>query len=50
MRYTVNEIKDRTVLIAKAYGIGKMSLFGSHVRGEAKLGKTTILKYCCGMK
>lgn len=36
MRYTVNEIKDRTVPIAKAYGIGKMSLFGSYARGEAK--------------
>lgn len=36
MRYTINEIKDRTVPIAKAYGIGKMSLFGSYARGEAK--------------
>ncbi len=35
MRYTINEIKSRTVPIAKAYGIGKMSLFGSYARGEA---------------
>ncbi len=36
MRYTINEIKDRTAPIAKAYGIGQMSLFGSYARGEAK--------------
>lgn len=36
MRYTINEIRDRTTPIAKAYGIGRMSLFGSYARGEAK--------------
>lgn len=36
MRYTINEIKDKTIPIAKAYGIGRMSLFGSYARGEAK--------------
>ena len=36
MRYTIDEIKDRTVPIARAYGIGRMSLFGSYARGEAK--------------
>lgn len=36
MRYTINEIKNRTVPIAKAYGIGRMGLFGSYARGEAK--------------
>ncbi len=36
MRYTINEIKDRTTPIAKAYGIERMSLFGSYARGEAK--------------
>ena len=36
MRYTISEIKDKTTPIAKAYGIGRMSLFGSYVRGEAK--------------
>ncbi len=35
MRYTINELKSRTVPIAKASDIGKMSLFGSHARGEA---------------
>lgn len=36
MRYTINEIKNKTIPIAKAYGIGRMSLFGSYARGEAK--------------
>lgn len=35
MRYTTNEIKNKTTPIAKAYGIGRMSLFGSYARGEA---------------
>ena len=36
MRYTISEIKNKTTPIAKAYGIGRMSLFGSYARGEAK--------------
>ena len=36
MRYTINEIRDKTTPIARAYGIGRMSLFGSYARGEAK--------------
>ncbi len=36
MRYTIDEIKDRTARIARAYGIGRMRLFGSYARGEAK--------------
>lgn len=36
MRYTINEIKSKTIPIAKAYGIGRMCLFGSYARGEAK--------------
>ena len=35
MRYTINEIKDKTAPIARTYGIGRMSLFGSYARGEA---------------
>lgn len=35
MRYSIDEIKNRTTPIAKAYGIGRMSLFGSYARGEA---------------
>lgn len=35
MRYTIEEIKRRTIPIAVAYGISKMSLFGSYARGEA---------------
>lgn len=36
MRYTINEIKDIAAPVAKAYGIERMSLFGSHARGEAE--------------
>ncbi len=36
MSYTIGEIKDKTIPIAKAYGISRMSLFGSYARGEAK--------------
>ena len=36
MRYTINEIKNKIVPIAKAYGIERMSLFGSYAKGEAK--------------
>ena len=35
MCYTINEIKEKTVPIAKEYGIKKMSLFGSYARGKA---------------
>ncbi len=36
MRYTVNEIKDRAVTVAKKYNIKEMYLFGSYARNEAK--------------
>lgn len=36
MRYTINEIKNKANPIARAYGIGRMSLFGSYAIGEAK--------------
>lgn len=36
MQHTINEIKNKTVPIAKAYGIRRMSLFGSYARGEEK--------------
>ena len=32
--YTVDEIKEKTIPIAKAYGIKSMGLFGSYARGE----------------
>ena len=35
MPYTIDEIRERTVPLAKQYGISKMSLFGSYARGEA---------------
>jgi predicted nucleotidyltransferase len=34
--YTVNEIKNRISETVKQYGVGKVYLFGSYARGEAK--------------
>lgn len=36
MCYTIEEIREKTVPVAMAYGISKMSLFGSYARGEAR--------------
>lgn len=33
--YTIEEIKNKAVPIAKKYGVKKLSLFGSYARGEA---------------
>lgn len=35
MCYTINEIKEKTVPIAKRYKVADLSLFGSYARGEA---------------
>ena len=35
MCYTIEEIKIKTVPIAKKHGISRMCLFGSYARGEA---------------
>ena len=35
MRYTIDEIREKTVPIAKRYGISNLRLFGSYARGEA---------------
>jgi hypothetical protein len=35
MRYTLNEIKEKTVPIAKSYGIQSLGVFGSYARNEA---------------
>ncbi len=35
MCYSIEEIKEKTVPLAKKYGILKMCLFGSYARGEA---------------
>lgn len=34
--YTIEEIKDKAIPIAKVYGISRMSLFVSYARGEAQ--------------
>ena len=36
MIYTIEEIKQKSIPIAKEYGIDSMSLFGSYARGEAR--------------
>jgi len=33
--YTIEEIKNKAVPVAKKYGVKKLSLFGSYARGEA---------------
>ena len=38
MKYTIDEIERRIIPIAKSYGIGSVSLFGSYARGEADEG------------
>jgi hypothetical protein len=35
MCYTLNEIKEKTVPIAKSYGIQSLGVFGSYARNEA---------------
>lgn len=35
MCYTIDELKAKTIPVAKSYGISSMSLFGSYARGEA---------------
>ena len=35
MLYTIEEIKEKAIPIAKKYGIESLSLFGSYARGEA---------------
>lgn len=36
MVYTIEEIRDKTIPIAKEYGVHRVGLFGSYARGEAK--------------
>lgn len=36
MCYTIEEIRQKAVPIAKQYGISRMCLFGSYARGEAR--------------
>ena len=35
MCYTIEEIKEKAIPVAMAYGVRSMSLFGSYARGEA---------------
>ncbi|MBR5913325.1 MAG: nucleotidyltransferase domain-containing protein [Selenomonadaceae bacterium] len=54
-RFTIEEIKNKAIPIAKKYGVKKLSLFGSYARGDAdsesdldflfKKGKVLGLEY-----
>lgn len=44
MRYTLEEIREKTVPIAKRYGISNLRLFGSYARGEATDGSDVDLR------
>ena len=35
MRYSMNEIKDKSIPIAQKYGVRRLALFGSYARGTA---------------
>ena len=56
MCYTIEEIKVKTIPVAKKHGISRMCLFGSYARGEAnddsdvdlyvnKGNMTSLIKY-----
>ena len=36
MCFTMDEIKERSIPLAKQYGIKRLGLFGSYARGEAR--------------
>ena len=36
MKYTIDEIREKSIPIAQQYGIQKLGLFGSYARGEEK--------------
>ena len=46
--YSINEIKDIVVPIAKKYGLGKVLLFGSYARGEATQNSDIDLRINAG--
>ena len=37
-KYTIDEIREKAVPIAKKYGVGKLALFGSYARGDSHAG------------
>ena len=44
MCYTLQQIKEKTIPVAKRYGIRNMRLFGSYARGEAHDGSDVDLR------
>jgi predicted nucleotidyltransferase len=37
-KYTIDEIKEKIIPIAREYGVERVYLFGSYARGDAKSG------------
>ena len=35
MRYTIEEIREKAIPLARAHGVGSLNLFGSYARNEA---------------
>jgi predicted nucleotidyltransferase len=48
--YTMEEIKRIVEPIAREYGVGRLSLFGSYARGEARLGSDIDFRLIDGYK
>ena len=46
MCYTIEEIKVKTIPVAKKHGISRMCLFGSYARGEANDDSDVDLYEC----
>ena len=46
--FTIDYIREKTVPIAKKYGISRMSLFGSYARGEADKESDVDILIDCG--
>ena len=46
--FTIDYIREKTVPIAKKYGVSRMSLFGSYARGEADNESDVDILIDCG--
>jgi predicted nucleotidyltransferase len=48
--YTIDEIKKIVEPIAREYGVGRLSLFGSYARGEARVDSDIDIRVVDGGK
>ena len=46
--YAVETLRNKTTPIAKAYGVKRMSLFGSYTKGKAKRQSNVDILIDCG--